>query len=78
MVFSIMAMLTGGVIFGALISRLTLLIDKRNPQARAYKERMATLKSYMDGSRIPVILKTEAEVSQIINLQAIFFPMTLT
>lgn len=38
--FSVIMMLSGGVIFGALLSKVASVIEKRQPQARAFKENM--------------------------------------
>jgi hypothetical protein len=38
--FSVFMMLSGGVIFGALLSKVASVIEKRHPQARAFKENM--------------------------------------
>eukprot|EP00597_Dinobryon_sp_UTEXLB2267_P011107 CAMPEP_0170103660 /NCGR_PEP_ID=MMETSP0020_2-20130122/3637_1 /TAXON_ID=98059 /ORGANISM="Dinobryon sp., Strain UTEXLB2267" /LENGTH=1243 /DNA_ID=CAMNT_0010327291 /DNA_START=886 /DNA_END=4617 /DNA_ORIENTATION=- len=59
--FAIATMLTGGILFGALLSKVTLLIDKRDPQAKAYKEKMAELRSYLDGIPLTLELKNEAK-----------------
>ena len=38
--YSVFTMLSGGVIFGALMSKVASVIDKRHPQARAFKDNM--------------------------------------
>eukprot|EP01038_Epipyxis_sp_PR26KG_P011621 gene11621-15561_t len=62
-IFSIFTMLSGGVIFGALISQVTKLLENRNPQARAMKEKLDELRSYLDGFDIPFDLKIRAKSS---------------
>ena len=47
-VFAIFAMLTGGVVFGALLSKVALIIDKRNPQAKAFSEKMGEFKAFIE------------------------------
>jgi hypothetical protein len=62
--FAIAKLLTGGILFGALLSKVTLLIDKRDPQAKAYKEKMSQLRSYLDGIPLTLELKNEAKVTE--------------
>eukprot|EP01038_Epipyxis_sp_PR26KG_P008961 gene8961-12083_t len=62
-IFSIFTMLSGGVIFGALISQVTKLLENRNPQARAMKDKLDELHSYLDGLDIPFELKVRAKSS---------------
>ena len=61
-IFASITMLTAGLIFGALLSKVSLLIEKFDPQARAYKEQMSAFKSYLDGIQISAELKNEAKV----------------
>jgi CRP-like cAMP-binding protein/voltage-gated potassium channel Kch len=51
--FAIMMMLTGAIVFGALVGKVTSLIDKRNPQAKAFKERMDEFKCFLADCKIP-------------------------
>jgi len=64
-IFASIAMLTAGLIFGALLSKVSLLLEKFDPQARAYREKMSGFKSYLDGIQINTELKNDAKVCQI-------------
>eukprot|EP01040_Poterioochromonas_malhamensis_P026280 gene26280-biopygen10524 len=61
--FAILTMLTGGVVFGALVGRVTSLIDKRNPQAKAFKERMDEFKCFLTECHIPKDVGDRAKAS---------------
>ena len=69
--FAIIAMLTAGLLFGALLSKVNILLDKRNPQAKAYKEKMGELRSYLDSYPFTSNLKNRAKV--FINMYKILF-----
>eukprot|EP01038_Epipyxis_sp_PR26KG_P004936 gene4936-6904_t len=45
--FAIITMLTGGILFGALINKVTRLIQNRNPQSVAMRTKMNALKQFM-------------------------------
>lgn len=55
--YCIFTMLLGGVMFGAVISQVTRLIESRNPQARAFKEKMDEVKAYLNEKVLPLKLK---------------------
>ncbi len=55
-------MLTGGFVFGALVSKLTELIDNHNPQARALKEKMDELKAFLTATKLPKPVQMRAKV----------------
>lgn len=60
--YSIFTMLSGGIMFGAVIAQVTRLIETRNPQARAFKEKMDEIKAYLGEKNIPSHLKAKAKV----------------
>ena len=62
-IYSIFTMVLGGVMFGAIIAQVTRLIESRNPQAKAFKEKMDELKAYLSEKHLPTKLKTAAKVS---------------
>jgi CRP-like cAMP-binding protein len=49
-IYSIFTMLCGSVMMGAVISQVTRLMAGKNPQGRAFKEKMDELKSYLSQS----------------------------
>jgi hypothetical protein len=63
-IFAIATMLTGGVVFGAMISRLASILESRNPEAKALSRNMAELKSYLVGVSLPPDLRKRAIVRQ--------------
>jgi hypothetical protein len=60
--FAIGVQLSGGIAFGALISKVARLIDSRNPQAKAMKGKMDELKAYLLNNEIPQDLRREVQV----------------
>jgi hypothetical protein len=60
--YCIFTMLLGGVMFGAVIAQVTRLIESRNPQAKAFKEKMDELQAYLNEKHLPTRLKTAAKV----------------
>jgi voltage-gated potassium channel Kch len=60
--YAIVTMLTGGIVFGALISKVARLIDTRNPQAKAFKANMDELKAFMEEIQLPKALRLKAKV----------------
>lgn len=60
--YGIVTMLTGVVVFGALVGRVTSLIDKRNPQAKAFKEKTDEFKSFLVDCRLPKKIADRAKV----------------
>lgn len=61
-IYCIMTMLLGGVMFGAVIAQVTRLIESRNPQAKAFKEKMDELKAYLNEKHLPTRLKLLSKV----------------
>jgi uncharacterized protein HemX len=53
---------TGGIVFGALISKVARMIDTRNPQAKAFKANMDELKAFMEEIQLPKALRLKAKV----------------
>ena len=60
--YAIATMLTGGVVFGAMISRLTLILEKRNPQAKALRQNLTELKSYLVDIRLAKDMRRQVVV----------------
>lgn len=60
--YAILTMMVGAVVFGALISKVTSLIDKRNPQAREYDESMTEFNYFINETTLPRTLKERAKV----------------
>ena len=60
--FAIVLMMTGGVVFGAMLSKVALTIDKRNPRAKAFQEKIGEFKAFIDDKSLPLHLKLEAKV----------------
>jgi hypothetical protein len=61
-IYCIVTMLLGGVMFGAVIAQVTRLIESRNPQAKAFKEKVDELKAYLNEKHLPSKLKADAKV----------------
>jgi len=59
-IYCICTELVGAVLFGAVIAQVTRLIESRNPQARAFKEKMDELKAYLNEKLLPTKLKVAA------------------
>lgn len=62
-IFAIVTQLTGGIVFGALISKVTTLIDKRNPQAKAFKSHMEEFKIFLSSTTLPFQMKRRAKTA---------------
>lgn len=60
-IYCIATQLVGAVLFGAVIAQVTRLIESRNPQARAFKEKMDELKAYLNEKLLPSKLKMTAK-----------------
>ena len=60
--FAMVIMLTGGIIFGAVLSNVTTLLEKQNPRATAHKEKMAELKDFLENSNVPLTFQHDAKV----------------
>jgi hypothetical protein len=67
-VFAIVTMLTGGVVFGAMISRLAVIIQQRNPEAKALERNMTELKSFLVDIRMPTEARKRVIVSATLKL----------
>ena len=59
-IYCVATQLVGAVLFGAVIAQVTRLIESRNPQARAFKEKMDELKAYLNEKLLPTKLKIAA------------------
>ena len=60
-IYAIFTMLCGGIMFGAVIAQVTRLIEGRNPQARAFKQRMDELKAYLTEKNLPASVRKDAK-----------------
>jgi hypothetical protein len=61
-VYSIFMMLSGGVVFGALLSKVASVIEKRQPQAKAYKDNMDELRAFLEEYSLPLAVAAKAKV----------------
>lgn len=66
--FGIITMIIGGVVFGALVAKVTSIIDKRNPQQQAFNAKMKQLKMFLVDTGLPVSIRNRAKVSGIVLL----------
>ena len=62
-VYSIVMMLSGGVFFGALLSKVASVMEKRHPQARAFRENMDEIRAFLEEYDLPLNIKSRAKVS---------------
>lgn len=60
--YSIVMMLSGGVFFGALLSKVASVMEKRHPQARAFRENMDEVRAFMEEYDLPLSIKARAKV----------------
>lgn len=60
--YSVFTMLSGGVIFGALLSKVASVIEKRHPQARAFKDSMDEVRAFLEEYSVPLSVKKRAKV----------------
>lgn len=63
--FAIATMLTGGVVFGAMISRLASILEKRNPEDKALRQNMVELKSYLVDVSLPTEMRKRVVVGPV-------------
>ena len=66
--YSVFTMLSGGVIFGALMSKVASVIEKRHPQARAFKENMDEVRAFLEEYSLPLAVKVKAKVSDVVTV----------
>jgi hypothetical protein len=76
--YAVMTMLTGGVVFGALVAKVAGIIDNRNPQARAYNEKMKELKLFLADTGLPLPIRDRAKVSMLTYYLVTLHCMTAT
>ena len=69
--YALCTMLLGSVVFGAIISKVRVLVESRNLQLKELKVDVAEFKAYLEERRIPNCLRAEAKVS--INFSAVVF-----
>lgn len=74
--YAIVTMLIGGIVFGALVQKLTSIIDKRNPQAQAYNQKMHELKLFLVETGLPMEIRNRAKVSLSSKFHLIFHANT--
>lgn len=60
--YAIVVMFTGGIVFGALISRVATLIEQQNPQAKEFKRHMDELKFFLSEFKFPKELTKRVKV----------------
>jgi len=63
-IYAIATMLTGGVVFGAMISRLALILEKRNPEAKALRQNLTEIKTYLVDVGLPAEMRRKVVVSK--------------
>jgi hypothetical protein len=56
-------MLSGGVLFGAVIGQMVRMLQMRNPHQRQVKLRLSELKAYMMEKNVPQALQQKTVVS---------------
>ena len=66
--YALCTMLLGSVVFGAIISKVRVLVESRNLQLKELKVDVAEFKAYLEERRIPNLLRAEAKVSIISHL----------
>jgi Ion transport protein len=66
--YALCTMLLGSVVFGAIISKVRVLVESRNLQLKELKVDVAEFKSYLEERRIPNSLRAEAKVSIKVSL----------
>ncbi len=62
--FAILIMVIGGVVFGALVAKVTSIIDKRNPQQQAFNAKMKEFKMFLVDTELPLEIRNRAKVSE--------------
>lgn len=63
-IFSILIMLAGSILFGAIIAKIKDLVDSRNIQKKEIKGKMEEFKEYMEEKNYPAYLKFQAKVNK--------------
>ena len=71
-IYAIATMLTGGVVFGAMISRLALILEKRNPESKALRQNLTEIKTYLVDVGLPAEMRRKVVVS---NFFIRYFPL---
>ena len=61
-IYSIVTQLLGSIVFGTVIGTVSVLVESRDPQGRARKEKLDELKTYLVDRNIPVPLAKQAKV----------------
>ncbi len=74
--FAILIMVVGGVIFGALVAKVTGIIDKRNPQQQAFNAKMKELKMFLADTGLPLEIRNRAKVSSC-KIALLIHPLTV-
>lgn len=66
--YAFLTMLLGSLMFGAIIAKVSVLVESRDLQLKELKIRVAEFKAYLEERRIPNALKTEAKVHAYVRL----------
>lgn len=68
-VFAMILEISGGLIFGAVLAQITRVLETTNPHARAFKQKVEELQSYLQERKLPLALKSK------IAVRFILYPM---
>ncbi|CAM9240666.1 unnamed protein product, partial [Ectocarpus fasciculatus] len=63
MIYAMMIMIVGSILFGAVIAQVNRLIESRNPSMKAFKYRMNELRAYLNEKNLPNVLRTKTTVA---------------
>ena len=73
--YAFLTMLLGSLMFGAIIAKVSVLVESRNLQLKELKIGVAEFKAYLEERRIPNALKTEAKVRAYVRVfVSYYFP----
>lgn len=78
--YTIFTILAGGIMFGAVIAQVTKLIESRNPQAKAFKEKMNEIKAYLADTNLPfkLILRAKGAYTYYLTKKSSFGESSIT
>lgn len=62
-IYSMFVFLIGGLLFGTVVTKITKLLQSRNPSKRSLKIKLDELKAYLGDSSVPVPMKIRITVS---------------
>jgi CRP-like cAMP-binding protein len=63
MIYAMMVMIIGSILFGAVIAQVNRLIESRNPSQKAFKNRMNELRAYLNEKNLPNVMRTKTTVA---------------